>query len=397
MALKVADRLSLFRLLGGASSRPPERLAADLSPAARRLLDQAFADLGGAPLVDYHVHLIGLGVNGSGATVHPHFFSWRHPADHVQMRLFASAAACPDLTRFDADYAARLARLARAFGHPLRIHLMALDRHHHADGTADAAASKFYVPNAEVVRLAQEYPDVFVPVMSVHPARADALDELEKWAAAGVRYVKWLPNAQGIDPAEPRYDGFYRLLVQRRLVLLSHTGEEKAVPDAAAQALGNPLRLRRALDLGVTVIMAHVGSLGKSDDLDHPGARTHNLDLCLRLLAETRYRGYLFADISAMTLLNRMPGPLLALLRRPELHPCLVNGSDYPLPALNCAIWTRQAVRHRMITPAERRCLNEVYDFNPLLFDFLLKRTVRDPETGNRLPPELFLAHPNLP
>lgn len=34
--------------------------------------------------------------------------------------------------------------------------------------------------------------------------------------------------------------------------------------------LGNPLLLRRALDMGVKIIVAHVASEGECDDLDNP-------------------------------------------------------------------------------------------------------------------------------
>ena len=73
-----------------------------------------------------------------------------------------------------------------------------------------------------------------------------------------------------------------------------------------------------------------------------------------------------------------------------------VNGSDYPLPAINALIWTRSFVRNGFITAEERRALNEIYDYNPLLFDFVLKRTMRHPETGQKLGPSVFMANPGL-
>jgi hypothetical protein len=38
----------------------------------------------------------------------------------------------------------------------------------------------------------------------------------------------------------------------------------------------------------------------------------------------------------------------------------------------------------------------EEYDYNPLLFDFVLKRRLRLPGTRQRLPPSLFMANPSL-
>ena len=52
-------------------------------------------------------------------------------------------------------------------------------------------------------------------------------------------------------------------------------------------------------------------------------------DAVMRLRAE-----YLFADISALTQLNRGVQVLESILRAQHLHPRLVNASDYPIPAL---------------------------------------------------------------
>ena len=91
-----------------------------------------------------------------------------------------------------------------------------------------------------------------------------------------------------------------------------------------------------------------------------------------------------------MTQVNRLPGPLLELLRRPDLHHRLINGSDYPLPAINIVVQTRALVRHGLLTADEREALNEIYDYNPLLFDYAVKRTIRDPESGRRFPASVF-------
>jgi predicted TIM-barrel fold metal-dependent hydrolase len=41
-----------------------------------------------------------------------------------------------------------------------------------------------YLPNRYVVELAQTHPDIFLPVISVHPYRPDAMQELDKWGKA---------------------------------------------------------------------------------------------------------------------------------------------------------------------------------------------------------------------
>jgi predicted TIM-barrel fold metal-dependent hydrolase len=386
--------LTLLALLGllavgflAAAPRSPR----PLSPEAQALVDRAFQGLDPAqPLVDHHTHLIGNGQGASGIEVNPVMFSWAHPKKRLMTAAYLRAAGVPADAHFTEAYVAHLAAMAKDFQHPLHIHLLAMDRNHRPDGTVNLEATEFYVPNDAVLKAAAEHPEVFIPVVSIHPARPDALQELDRCADRGARYLKWLPNAQGIDPADPRYDAFYRRMAERHITLLTHAGEEKAVDIAGAQAFGNPLKLRRPLDLGVRVIVAHAASLGLNEDLDHPGTQASNFDLFARLMAEPRYQGRLFADLSALTQANRMPGPLTAILERPEWAPRLVNGSDFPLPAVDLVIWTRSMVKQGFLTKAERRALNEVYAANPLLFDFVLKRTLHHPATGARLPAQVF-------
>lgn len=362
-----------------------------LSPAARELITQAMAGLDPAtPLVDHHVHLIGNGRGPNGIEINPVMFSPLHPKKRFMTSAYLTAAGVPNNAHFDEAYVAHLAEMAKGFGRPLRLHLLALDRTYRADGTVDAKATETYVPNDAVLKAAEAHPDRFVPVVSIHPARPDALQELDRCADRGARFLKWLPNAQNIDPADPRYDAFYRRMAERGITLLTHAGEEKAVTLAGAQALGNPLKLRRPLDLGVRVIVAHGASLGTNEDLDHPGTRASNFDLFTRLLAEPRYEGRLFADLSAITQANRMPGPLTTILEHPEWSRRFINGSDFPLPAINLVIWTRSFAKQGFITKAERKALNEIWKADPLLFDFVLKRTLRHPKTGARLPKECF-------
>jgi len=116
----------------------------------------------------------------------------------------------------------------------------------------------------------------------------------------------------------------------------------------------------------------------------------------MRMMGEKRYEGLLFADISAMTQYNRSGRPLMTVLQRQDLHERLVNGSDYPLPAINVLIRTSTLVKQGYVTGEERASLNEIYDYNPLLFDLALKRTISIPGTEKRLPASIFMANPGL-
>ena len=387
----------LLHAFGGAFRRRPEEMNAGLSDAARRLLDAAFARLDGGRLFDYHTHVVGTGAGGTGNFVNPKMHTWRHPLRRVKLALYMSAAGVGALEDADRAYVERLVALARHVEAGGRHGLLAFDKHYRPDGTVDLEKTEFYVPNDYVFALAEKFPDKFAPVASVNPYRPDALAELRRCAARGARVVKWLPNAMGIDPADERCDPFYQTMKELGLVLLSHGGEEKAVEAEEDQKLGNPLRLRRALEHGVRVVVAHCAGLGEGEDLESPGREPRpNFELFLRLMGERRYEGLLYADISAMTQYNRAGAPLRTVLEREDLHPRLVNGSDYPLPAFNVLIQTRALVRRGYITPDERRALNELYDFNPLLFDFALKRTLKAPGTGRRLPDSVFTARAEL-
>lgn len=386
---------ALIENVGGASRREPHELAT-LSSDARALVDAAFADLGGAPVVDHHVHLAGLGTGGSGCEISPTLRSWAHPIKRAQLAIYWHAARIEDESAADEQYVARLADLAIGIPHPVRLGLLGFDRRYDENGALDRDRSEIYVPNTWSESIASRDPSHFFPIASVHPMRSDALMELERLARAGVRMIKWLPNAQGIDPMNPRFDLFYQQMQRSGLALLTHAGSEAAV-EGHDQELGNPLRLRRPLELGVTVVVAHCASLGRAKDLDDPsGAEAECFDLFLRMMGEERWNGRLFGEISTLTQSNRCERPLATLLERTDLHARLVHGSDYPLPAIHALYRTSQLVSLGYLTKRERELLNEVYDVNPLLFDLVLKRTVKHPTSGARFGPSVFLGKREL-
>jgi len=377
--------------LGAASSHQPQEFATQASPAARELVARAFAGLDPARILDHHVHLAGLGSDGSGCGVDPRVFSWLHPKKRVQFLFYLDAAGVHGREHPDRELVERLASLASNSPVPIRCALLAFDHACTNAGAIDAERSELYVPNEWAVRSAGERPELFVPVISVQPYRADALEELDRGAALGARLVKWLPNSMNIDPADPRCDAFYERLVRHDMTLLVHTGEEQAVDAAERQELGNPLRLRRALQKGVRVIAAHCGSLGEGLDLDHPErGRVPNFDLFLRLMDEPREKGELYGETSAIEFRNRDARVLRTLLERTDLHKRLVHGSDYPLPAIRVLISTSRLEDEGFLTHAEREALDEIYDYNPLLYDFALKRTLHGSK-GQHFADEVFL------
>jgi predicted TIM-barrel fold metal-dependent hydrolase len=383
--------------MGGAFTHRPEELKDRLSSKASELIQKAFEDVDPARLVDYHTHVAGIGTGDTNNLVNPKMQTWKHPFHRLKFAVYLSAAGVEDIEQADSEFAARLINLVRHIEHHGKYRLLAFDKNYNRDGTANLLKTEFYVPNEYVFALAEQHPDLFEPIISVNPYRPDAIDELEKCAQRGGHIVKWLPNAMGIDPSDEKCDPFYQKMKQLGLVLLSHGGEEKAVEAEEDQRMGNPLLLRRPLDHGVKTIVAHCAGLGHNEDLDDPERkRIHNFHLFIRLMDDRRYNGLVFGEISAMTQFNRIGTPLSTVIERTDLHHRLVNGSDYPLPAINLLIRTKPLLKAGYIDADERASLREIYGFNPLLFDFVLKRCLKLPGTTKRLPASLFMSHPEL-
>ena len=387
----------LLDKLGGNFEHDPGLRKKSLSADALLLVRKAYEGTVPERLVDCHVHITGMNTEKTGCYVNDKMLTRLNLKENLRYRLFLSALGVDHPDDADRESLDRLVQLIRRDKLPGRFQILALDQRYGKDGIADRENTQFYVPNDYVYKIYEKNPDIFIPVVSIHPYRKDAVAELEKWAAKGVRTVKWIPNAQGIDPSDPDIVPFYLKMKELQMVLLTHGGHENAVDSEEDQKLGNPLLLRLPLDLGVKVIVAHCASLGKNEDLDRPGKEmAYNFDLFLRLMDDKKYDGLVFGDISALLQFNRLSRPLKRILERPDLHARLLNGSDYPLPAMNLIVMTSKLSRLKFITRKERKRLDEIYRFNPLLFDFVLKRTVKDPKTGRRLSPEIFQENARL-
>jgi predicted TIM-barrel fold metal-dependent hydrolase len=115
-----------------------------------------------------------------------------------------------------------------------------------------------------------------------------------------VHLVKVLPNAQQFNPVDSKYRPFYRALVERKLPLLSHVGFELSLI-GKDQSVGEPDRLRRALDEGVMVIAAHVCSYGLMLQQDAVKVRQRRSRIAQRLNVRQRVR---FASSLAAALLD---------------------------------------------------------------------------------------------
>ncbi len=378
-------RFGLPWLLG---SRAPRRASA----AAAALVERCFEGLDRSRMWDAHVHLIGLGAGGTGCRVNPEMLSHLHPIKRFQFDVYKAGAGITDTETADADYVARLVELRRAMNPEGKLLLLAFDHYVGEDGLERPDLSPIHTPNEYVLRVAAEHPE-FVAGASIHPYRADCVERLDAAAAGGALAVKWLPNAMGIDPGSPRCNAFYRRMAELGLPLIAHAGREYAVDSSLHQELGNPLLLRRALDSGVRVVVAHCGSMGSYRDLDAGGERqAASFDLFWRMFTDPRHATLLYADISTMTQVHHDPAQSSRLLRAPELHGRLLYGSDYPLPALRFMVAPARLQWADLLDGEDRRTCDELFDVNPLLFDFVVQRALRAVENGRtwRFAPSVF-------
>ncbi|GAB3528424.1 amidohydrolase family protein [Pontibacter brevis] len=348
---------------------------------AKELIQKAYEGVPDGIIFDYHAHMLGFGTSGSGIWVNPEMDSFLHPEDKTKLHVYISASGIEDREKADEQYLQRFLNLIGDLPYPSKTFVLALDKSYNTDGTENLNNTKAYVPNEYVMQVCQQNPRVFSPCISVHPYRKDALEELEKWANRGVRMVKWIPNEMAIDASSRACESFFEKMVELDMVLLTHTGDEDALKVVGLQHLGNPLLFIKPLDMGVKIIMAHCAGLGTNQAFDREDKPMEkNYKLFLRLMEEPRYVGQLWGDISGLVQINRSGEPLKAILERQDIHHRLINGTDYPLPAINSVVSTKALAQMGYLEQEHVAPLNEIYSRNPLLFDFVLKRTLHHPD-----------------
>jgi len=323
---------------------------------------------------DSHVHIVGVGDSGSDIWFNPNMDSKLHPVLKVQ-KIFYENGACADSKNIDHSTVNRMRSLSKEMPIGYKSMLFAFDWFHNENGTPIKENSIFYIPNDYVAKVASKHSQYFEWVASIHPYREDAVDALEQAKAQGARAIKWLPPGMGIDPASSKCDTFYKKAADLNMPIITHTGRESAV-QGGNQNHANPLRLRRALDQGVRVILAHCASYGNDEDLDNGNKRIKSLELFARLMDTPDYSTLAFGDISTITLINHA-WAIKAILERTDWHQRLLNGSDYPLPAIMPLINTKQLNNMGLLDSEHLQFLQKLKQYNPLMFDFAVKRLMQ--------------------
>ena len=362
--------------------------------AEHELVRAAWEGIDATLVWDGHAHLVGIGDSGDGVWINPDSESPVHPLQFAQ-RVFFLNAGCANGApgQVDRSYVERMRSLLDPMPPGAKLVLLAFDRVYTESGDVALGRSSFYVPNAYAHAVAQRHPDRFEWAASIHPYRRDCVVALESAAGQGARAVKWLPAAMGIDPGSALCDGFYSALARLDLPLITHAGLERAVHGSDTQEYGNPLRLRRALDHGVRVVVAHCASMGQDRDLDRGpnGPMVDSFELFERMMEMPRFVGKLFGDLSALPQRARAQA-LGRVIERTDWQSRLLNGSDYPLPGAMPLYSLDYLAEQGFIERATAPVLSEIRRYNPLLFDFVLKRHLV--VAGKRFAASVFETRP---
>jgi predicted TIM-barrel fold metal-dependent hydrolase len=285
--------------------------------------------------IDMHVHIVGNGLRGSGCWMK--IGAWHRPLaafmlHHIGVGVSTSAP------EFDEAYANHLAKLVRESSLGAAV-ILAQDEVYDENGRKLDFGS-FHVPNDYVLKLAREHRE-FLPAVSIHPARADALDELERCLEGGAVMLKLLPNCHNVDCNDPRYKKFWERMAVAKLPLLAHTGGEHTVP-VFDKKFSDPRVLRLPLECGVTVIAAHCATKSGLADREY----FHDF---VEMLA--RFPN-LYGDTSAFNVPIR-GRHIRECLQEPVLSR-LVHGSDYPVPVFGHWAWLQRFVNWKSFRACER-------------------------------------------
>lgn len=267
--------------------------------------------------IDMHVHIVGNGLSGSGCWLRVKGLHRPMAAFMLKhIRLPDTGLTHPD---FDETYVAHLLRLVResSLG---AIVILAQDQVYDDSGKPMQNVGSFYVPNDYVLRLSREYKE-FLPAVSIHPARPDAIAELDRCVAEGAMMMKCLPNCHNIDCSNPKYAPFWERMAEARLPLLAHTGGEHTVPVIRPE-YSDPRILRLPLECGVTVIAAHCATKSGISDPEY-------FHIFARM---TREFPNFHGDSSAFN--TPIRGRHVRACLQEPLASRILHGSDFPVPIL---------------------------------------------------------------
>jgi predicted TIM-barrel fold metal-dependent hydrolase len=286
--------------------------------------------------IDMHVHIVGNGSGNSGCWLR--VSGWHRPLASLMSKSIGLpiGALSGDLETLYVD---RLLGQVRQSSIGAAV-ILANDQVYDEEGKLLADKGSFYVPNDYVFKLAREHPE-FLPAVSIHPARPDAIEELERCLAAGAVMMKCLPNCHSINCNDRRFTKFWERMAEAKLPLLAHTGGEHTLPVLRPE-YADPRILALPLECGVNVIAAHCATKSGVSDPEYFHIFT----------GMTRRFGNLYGDTSAFNVPLR--GRHVKKCLETPLRERLVHGSDYPVPVHGHWAWMRRFISWKDFRTCEK-------------------------------------------
>jgi uncharacterized protein len=274
------------------------------------------------PVIDFHVHLFGVGDGGSGCFISP------KQKQHINYPFILRLLDLSENGRMDEDYIARIVTQLRASSTDKAV-LLAQDGRYDESGNPDFENTSVYVPNDYLLRVTSRFPEVFIPCVSINPSRRDAMDELERCTEKGARILKIHPPIQDVDPGALRFRPFYRRCADKGVIVMVHTGAEHSAAIVGHQ-YSQQQRLLIALEEGCTVVAAHAGMSAFFDDED----------FFPQLLTLVRRFPNLYCDTAILADKFRCRN-LSQLVETPEVLERAICASDAPFPSNALVFWNR--------------------------------------------------------
>ena len=417
----------------GGSFLPPEDAYEDggLDEKDKHLINEAFRGFENKTIRDFHVHFFGNG-KPENYTYCKGLAKLERPEANPELLrkhtsfpwfvkpfvkdIFLAGMGNLDENELDEQYMKRLVALAANHGPPeyaqhpsgspyrSEFYLLAMDDVYEEDGTRNKESSFFFVSNEYIVRMVECLNEKiaqsgrftqnrFVAVGSINPMNKKWREEIAFLAANGVRLIKWRPPSMRIDPQNVPAE-FYTELAKHNIGILSHTGRSGTLElDKELDEYADPERLLCAVlpgragcangksslqTTGTSMVMFHMGRLGASEEAFGILEKSSGLPI------ETRIKG----EISAIEYegTHRI---LEKVMNYPDSSRFL-NGSDYPigLKALVEGSFLKEGSLKKLygekwLTKDEADSLRRIYRYNPLLFDFVMKRTLK--KSGRRI------------
>lgn len=204
---------------------------------------------------DVHVHLAGVGTQGSGCWTSPAFT--RRPS-FVGLRLLLGISDRQLETTIDQDWVAMISSLTAESNLDYAV-VLGFDGVYDAAGQLDQSRSQLIVPSAWVFESCERYGNL-LPAPSINPYRHDALDLLEEAGARGAVLIKWLPIVQAFDPSSARSRPFLRRAAELGIPLLIHAGTGEVTFKTIDPTVGSLRGLIPALEMGITIVVAHTAA-----------------------------------------------------------------------------------------------------------------------------------------